>query len=212
MRTHSEQVVLVTGSSSGIGLATSALLARKGYLVYASMRNPDRSAELRSILEKAKLPIQIIRLDVRDESSVKEAVSQIEKESGRIDVLVNNAGYVLAGCVEDLDIDEVRDQFEPNFYGVIRACGMVLPIMRRQGTGVIVNMSSIGGKIAFPGIGAYSASKFALEGLSEAMRYELSQFGIRVVLIEPGFIKRTSARTWSWPRRPSLRYQSTQNS
>lgn len=189
MTTQSDQVALVTGCSSGIGLATSVFLTRKEYRVYATMRNLERAGELRSIVENEKLPIRILRLDVRDESSIKEAVSEIERESGRIDVLVNNAGYVLAGCVEDLTIGEVHDQFETNFYGVIRVCQTVLPIMRRQRNGVIVNISSIGGKIAFPGIGAYGASKFALEGLSETMRYELSRFGIRIVLIEPGFIK-----------------------
>jgi NAD(P)-dependent dehydrogenase (short-subunit alcohol dehydrogenase family) len=186
-----QKVAVVTGSSSGIGYATSLMLARKGFYTYASARNIDKSASLESIANTEKLPLKLIQLDVIDDSSVNEAVEKIVSEKGRIDVLVNNAGYALFGAFENLSLDEIKAQFETNFFGVIRVIQHVLPIMRNLqngGGGVIVNVSSVNGHVAFPVISAYVATKFALEGLSESIAYELEPFGIKVILIEPGAI------------------------
>ena len=185
-----QKVAIVTGSSSGIGYATSLMLARKGFYTYASVRNTNKSASLESIANAERLPLKLIQLDVTDDSSVKDAVEKIVLEKGRIDVLVNNAGYGLFGAFEDLSLDEIKAQFETNFFGVIRVTQHVLPIMRtpQNGGGVIVNVSSINGRIAFPVISAYVGTKFAIEGLSESIAYELEPFGIKVILIEPGAI------------------------
>ena len=185
-----QKVAIVTGSSSGIGYATSLMLARKGFYTYASVRNINKSASLESIANAERLPLKLIQLDVTDDSSVKDAVEKIVLEKGRIDVLVNNAGYGLFGAFEDLSLDEIKAQFETNFFGVIRVTQHVLPIMRtpQNGGGVIVNVSSINGRIAFPVISAYVGTKFAIEGLSESIAYELEPFGIKVILIEPGAI------------------------
>ena len=184
-----QKVAIVTGSSSGIGYATSLLLARKGFYTYASARNIDKSASLGSIANTERLPLKLIQLDVTDDSSIKAALEKIVLEKGRIDVLVNNAGYGLFGAFEDLTLDEIKAQFETNFFGVIRVTQHVLPTMRTQGGGgVIVNVSSINGRVAFPVISAYVSTKFATEGLSESIAYELGPFGIKVILIEPGAI------------------------
>jgi NAD(P)-dependent dehydrogenase (short-subunit alcohol dehydrogenase family) len=183
------KVALVTGSSSGIGFETSLLLARKGFYTYATMRNLNKSLKIKEIAEKENLPLEVLQLDVTDEKSVKDAVRQITDKNSRIDVLVNNAGYGVMGAVEDLSIDDFKSQFETNFFGVIRVTKEVIPIMRNQRNGNIINVSSVGGKIGLPINSAYISSKFALEGLSESMRYELQQFGIDVILIEPGVVK-----------------------
>jgi NAD(P)-dependent dehydrogenase (short-subunit alcohol dehydrogenase family) len=185
-----QKVAIVTGSSSGIGYVTSLMLARKGFYTYASARNIDKSASLELIANAERLPLKLIRLDVTDDSSVKEALEKIALEKGRIDVLVNNAGYALFGAFEDLSLDEIKAQFETNFFGGIRVTQHVLPIMRtpQNGGGVIVNVSSINRLIAFPMISAYVGTKFAIEGLSESIAYELEPFGIKVILIEPGAI------------------------
>jgi NAD(P)-dependent dehydrogenase (short-subunit alcohol dehydrogenase family) len=185
-----QKVAIVTGSSSGIGYATSLMLARKGFYTYASARNIDKSANLQLIADAERLPLKLIKLDVTDDSSVNDAVEKIVSEKGRINVLVNNAGYALFGAFEDLSIDEMKAQFETNFFGVVRVTQHVLPIMRTKynGNGVIVNVSSVNGHVAFPVISAYVATKFALEGLSESIAYELEPFGIKVILIEPGAI------------------------
>ena len=184
-----EKVAVVTGSSSGIGFETSLLLARKGFYTYATMRNLNKSQQINDVAEKENLPLKVLQLDVTDDKSVKVAINQIRDESSRIDVLVNNAGYDVMGAVEDLSIDEFKSQFETNFFGVIRVTKEVIPIMRNQGSGNIINVSSVGGRIGIPLNTAYISSKFALEGLSESMRYELDQFGIDVILIEPGVVK-----------------------
>jgi len=187
---HGEKnVALVTGSSSGIGFETAILLARNGFHTYASMRNLEKSKDITQITSKEKLPLQVVQLDVDDEMSVKEAIDKIESEQGKINVLVNNAGYVLLGPVEQLSIKEFKEQFETNFFGVVRVIQAVLPTMRRQRGGTIVNISSSAGRIGLPFNSAYVSSKFALEGLTESISYELEQFGIKVVLIEPGFIR-----------------------
>jgi short-subunit dehydrogenase len=184
-----EKVAVVTGSSSGIGFETSLLLSRNGIYTYATMRNLSKSKKLNDIVEKENLPLKVLQLDVTDDKSVKDSISQIKDESSRIDVLVNNAGYDVMGAVEDISIDEFKSQFETNLFGVIRVTKEVLPIMRNQRAGNIINISSVGGRIGIPLNSAYISSKFALEGLSESMRYELEQFGIDVILIEPGVVK-----------------------
>ena len=182
-------VAVVTGSSSGIGLATSLALARNGYLTYATMRNLAKRDSVQSTAEKQHLSIRTVQLDVTDENSVKNAIQSILSESGRIDLLVNNAGYGLTGALEDIRIDEIRALYETNLFGVIRVTQAVLPTMRKQGSGRIINISSGAGRIGYPGGSAYVSSKFALEGLTESMAYEIEQFGIRTVLVEPGFVR-----------------------
>lgn len=184
-----QKIAIVTGSSSGIGLDTSVILAQNGFLTYATMRNLDKSSIVKAAAEKEKLPIKIVKLDVTDDQSVKDAIRTVVSENGRIDVLVNNAGYGLVGAFEDLSIDEIKNQYETNVFGLMRVTQSVLPIMRNQKSGIIVNVSSGAGLFGYPGGSAYVSTKFAIEGLSESISYELGQFGIKVVLIEPGFIK-----------------------
>ncbi len=182
-------VAVVTGSSGGIGLATSLALARSGYLTYATMRNLAKRNSIQSLAEKQHLPIRMVQLDVTDENSVKNAIQSILSESEGIDLLVNNAGYGLTGAFEDIGIDEIKALYETNLFGVIRVTQEVLPIMRKQGSGRIINISSGAGRIGYPGGSAYVSSKFALEGLTESMAYEIEQFGIKAVLVEPGFVR-----------------------
>jgi len=184
-----EKVALVTGSSSGIGFETALALARENYFTYASMRNTDKAGKIQEIAKNENLNLEVIELDVDKEESIKSAVKKIQEQKGRIDVLVNNAGYGLFGCVEDITIDDLKAQFETNFFGIVRLIQEISPIMRKMGSGIIVNVSSVAGRIGFPGTPAYISSKFALEGLSECMRYELSPFGIKTIIIEPGVIK-----------------------
>jgi NAD(P)-dependent dehydrogenase (short-subunit alcohol dehydrogenase family) len=153
------------------------------------MRNVGKSNKIIESKQKEKLPLEVFKLDVADDKSVKEAIEKIANEQETIDVLVNNAGYGLLGPLEELSIEEFKEQFEANVFGVIRVTQSVLPIMRKQRHGTIVNISSIAGRIGFPLTPAYVSSKFALEGLSESMAYELEQFGIKVILVEPGVIK-----------------------
>ena len=185
----SKEVAVVTGSSSGIGHETALTLARNGYTTYATMRNTSKAAEIQSIASKENLPIIVKQLDVTKDESVRNAIQQIASEAGRIDVVVNNAGYGLTGAFEDLSIEEIKAQYETNFFGVIRVTQAILPIMRKQRSGKIINISSGAGRLGYPGGSAYVSTKFALEGLSESMSYELEPFGIRVVLVEPGVIR-----------------------
>ncbi|MFL6320362.1 MAG: SDR family oxidoreductase [Nitrososphaeraceae archaeon] len=196
-----KNIALVTGSSSGIGFETALLLARNGYHTYASMRNLEKSKNIAEIANREKLPLQVVQLDVTDDRSIKEAIGKVESEQGSIDVLVNNAGYVLLGPVEQLSIEEFKEQFETNFFGVIRIIKAVLPTMRRQRGGRIVNISSSAGRIGLPLNSAYVSSKFALEGLSESITYEVEQFGIRVVIIEPGFIRTNLINSGTLPKK-----------
>ena len=184
-----DKVALVTGSSSGIGFETSLMLARAGFNTYASMRNLEKSKNITEIAKKEKLPLQVVQLDVNNDGSVKDALVKILKADQRIDVLINNAGYGLFGSVEDTSIEEIKAQFETNFFGVVRVTQQVLPLMRRQNSGTIVNVSSVGGRIGLPALSAYHSTKFAVEGLSESIAFELEPFGIRVVIIEPGVIR-----------------------
>jgi NAD(P)-dependent dehydrogenase (short-subunit alcohol dehydrogenase family) len=186
---RNKKVAVVTGSSSGIGFETSLLLAKNGFFTYATMRNLNKSQGIIDLKHKEKLPLEVLQLDVTDDKSVKEAIGKIANERETIDVLVNNAGYALVGPLEELFIQEFKEQFETNVFGVIRVLQEVLPIMRKRRHGTIVNIGSVAGKIGFPLTSAYVSSKFALEGLSESMAYEVEQFGLKVVLIEPGVIK-----------------------
>ena len=184
-----EKVALVTGSSSGIGYETSLSLAREGYFTYATMRDLKKANAVKKIAEDENLPLKVIELDVDNEKSAEDAIKSIIDEKQRIDVLVNNAGWGIWGTAEDVSIEEFREQFETNFFSVVRMIQKVAPVMRKQGTGDIVNISSIAGRIGFPVSTAYISSKFALEGLSESIRFELGQFGVNVIIIEPGVIK-----------------------
>jgi NAD(P)-dependent dehydrogenase (short-subunit alcohol dehydrogenase family) len=182
-------VAVVTGSSSGIGFEIALMLARNGFQTYATMRNLAKSENIKSIASKENLPIYIEQLDVTDNKSVTNAIQAIVSKADRIDVLVNNAGYALTGAFEDLAIEEIKTQYETNLFGLIRTTQAVLPIMRKQKSGTIVNISSGAGRFGYPGGSAYVSTKFAVEGLSESMTYELEPFGIKVILIEPGVIK-----------------------
>ena len=189
-RINSNKIVAaVTGSSSGIGLETALLLARSGFQTYATMRNLKKSQNITEIANAENLSLTVIQLDVNDDRSVKDAIRQIVAESKRIDVLVSNAGYGLFSPIEDVTLGQIKEQFETNFFGVVRVTREVLPIMRKQREGTIVNVSSGAGRVGIPILSAYAATKFALEGLSESMRYELNEFGINIILIEPGVIK-----------------------
>jgi NADP-dependent 3-hydroxy acid dehydrogenase YdfG len=174
--------VLITGCSSGIGEETARRFAGNGWTVYATARRPEQLAEL----ERAGC--RTLALDVTDEDSMRAAVAAVEAEEGAVGALVNNAGYSLSGAVETLPMDDIRRQFETNVFGLVRMCQLVLPGMRRAGHGRIVNVSSMGGKIVFPGGGAYHATKHAVEAFSDALRFEVAGFGVRVAVIEPGLI------------------------
>jgi NAD(P)-dependent dehydrogenase (short-subunit alcohol dehydrogenase family) len=186
---YSNKVAVVTGSSTGIGFETALLLARSGFHTYATMRDLKKSKNISEIANTDNLPLKVLQLDVTDDNSVKGAIGGIIGESNRIDLLVNNAGYGLFSPLEDVTLDQVREQFETNFFGAIRVMHEVMPTMRRQRNGTIVNVSSLVGRVGLPLSSAYVATKFALEGLSESARYELNEFGINIILIEPGVIK-----------------------
>ncbi|HEY2654686.1 MAG TPA: oxidoreductase [Solirubrobacteraceae bacterium] len=181
--------VLITGCSSGIGRATAVRLAADGHRVYATARRLDAIADL------AACGCHTLALDVTDDESMRRAVAAVEDAEGAVGVLVNNAGYSQSGAVETLDLDDVRRQFETNVFGLIRMCQLVLPGMRRQRSGRIINLSSMGGKLTFPGGGAYHATKHAVEAISDALRFEVKGFGVDVVVIEPGLIKTQFAET-----------------
>ena len=184
-----EKVAVVTGASSGIGFETALALAREGYHTYATMRDTTKSDKIKELGQKDGLKISVLELDVDNDDSVKVAIKKILDEKQRIDVLVNNAGWGLWGCVEDVSVDEFKTQFETNFFSVIRLIQEVGPTMRKQGSGKIINISSVAGRIGFPASPAYISSKFALEGLSESLRLEMAPFGVDVIIIEPGVIK-----------------------
>ena len=186
----SQKVAIVTGSSTGIGYETSLALARDGFLTYATMRNVNKAKNIKSVGTEESLPLHVKQLDVTDDISVKNAVQAISSETGgRVDALINNAGYGLNGAFEDLSMDEIKAQYETNFFGLIRVTQALLPTMRRQKSGTIVNISSGAGRFGFPSGSAYVSTKFAIEGLSESMSYELEPFGIKVVIVEPGVIR-----------------------
>ena len=184
-----KQTVLITGSSRGIGRATAELLAGKGYRVLATMRNPDSGRELAEGAKAKGWDLSVLPLDVRDDASVRAAVAR----AGEIDILVNNAGFEVWGALEEMAVADLADQFETNVYGPFRLINAILPDMRRRGRGVIVNVSSVAGRVAAPLNGLYAASKYALEALSESLHYEVSHFGVRVHIVEPGGVETTFA-------------------
>jgi NAD(P)-dependent dehydrogenase (short-subunit alcohol dehydrogenase family) len=212
------EVAVVTGSSSGIGFETSLALARNGFHTYATMRKLDGggSNQITDIAKNENLPLDFVQLDVNDDRSVLDAINKILREKDRIDVVVNNAGYDLMGALEEASMDEIKAQFETNFFGAVRVMQSVIPMMREQREGIIVNITSLGGRISFPLNSPYHATKFALEGLSESIQYELEPFGIKIIVIEPGgvgsnFLKnlKMSTKTSDPLNSP---YRSTQNS
>lgn len=189
MQQTPSRAVLVTGCSSGIGAATARRLAEDGWTVYATARRPETIEPLR------QAGCRTLALDVDSEESMRAAVDAVEAEHGAVGVLVNNAGYSQSGALETLPIERVRRQFETNVFGPLRLAQMVLPGMRRQGWGKIVNVGSMGGRFTLPGGGAYHATKHALESLSDALRFEVRGFGVDVVLVQPGLIRTGFAST-----------------
>jgi len=179
---------LVTGSSTGIGLATAIALGRAGFQVYGTMRNPARAPELASVAAKEKLPIKVLAMDVDSDASVPSTVADVLAVSGRIDVLVNNAGIAAFGSTEELPLAEFRRVMETNYFGALRCIQAVLPGMREQRSGHIINVSSLGGRTCLPAYAPYGASKFALECLSESLAAEVKALGIRVSILEPGAV------------------------
>ena len=181
------QVVLITGASSGIGKKSALLLAERGYIVYAGTRTPEK-------FDNSVENLHVIQLDITDSKSIQTAVKKIHKEQGRIDVLVNNAGYGLVSTVEDVTEEEMFNQFNVNVFGVFRVCKEVIPLMRENNSGVIINISSFLGKIGLPLLTFYNSSKYAVEGITDSLRYELRDFNIRVHSIMPGFFSTNFAK------------------
>ena len=187
------KIILITGCSSGFGMISAARLSSLGNTVYASMRDVSKSDDLKLELERRDTSCHIIELDVCDDVSIKNTINMISEQEGKLDILINNAGYGIGGFFEDLSEQEIRDQFETNFFGVQKVTRNVLPLMRKTAmksnhlfSTKIINVSSAQGRSALPGLGAYGASKFALEGFSESLFFELQPFGIEVVILEPG--------------------------
>jgi len=187
--TDVSKAILITGCSTGIGHATALRLARAGHTVYATARRVDSIADLRAAGART------LALDVTDEESMAAAVQHVVDEQGAVGVLINNAGYSQSGAMESLSMDDLRRQFETNVFGLVRMCQLVLPAMRQQHWGRIVNISSMGANFTFPGGGAYHASKYAVEAISDAMRFEVKGFGVDVVVIQPGLIRTEFAAT-----------------
>lgn len=184
----SQKVVLLTGATDGLGKAAAILLAEHGYRVFGAGRSATKRAELDALAREKKLPLESLEMDVCNDESVRRAVESVYAKAGEIDVLINNAGTSYVACVEDMHMEDWRRQFEINFFGVLRVTQMVMPRMRERRRGRILMMSSASGLVTPPTQGAYSASKHALEGLSNALRHELYPFGVETVLIEPGYI------------------------
>jgi NAD(P)-dependent dehydrogenase (short-subunit alcohol dehydrogenase family) len=187
------KIVLITGCSSGFGMISAARLSSLGYTVYASMRDLSKNNDLRVELDQRDTNCHMIELDVRDDTSIQKTINTIADQEGKLDILINNAGYGIGGFFEDLSEKEIRDQFETNFFGVQKVTRIALPLMRKTAkdsmdtfSTKIINVSSAQGRSALPGLGAYGSSKFALEGFSEGLYFELHPFGIEVVLLEPG--------------------------
>jgi NAD(P)-dependent dehydrogenase (short-subunit alcohol dehydrogenase family) len=188
---NSKQVIFITGSSTGFGRLFADTLARKGHTVFATMRDPGgrnakNASEIRSLAEKESLPIHVLELDVTDDASVERAVDAAIAKAGRVDVAINNAGYYVSGLAEAVTTEQGRRLMDTNFFGAVRINRAVLPHMRRQRSGVLMHISSGGGRIVVPSGGLYCASKFALEALAEAYSYELAAQGIESVIVEPG--------------------------
>ncbi len=197
--------VLITGTSSGIGLATALELGRSGHQVFAAMRNPARAPQLGEQVSREGLPVSIVTMDVDSDRSVADCFAGIYGQGVHIDVLVNNAGIERHGSVEELPMEDFRSTMETNYYGAIRCIQQVLPRMRESRSGCIINVSSVAGKIACSPLSAYTASKFALEALSEALAGEMKPFGVRVAIVEPGIIETTMAHAIT--AAPASRYR-----
>jgi NAD(P)-dependent dehydrogenase (short-subunit alcohol dehydrogenase family) len=188
---NSKQVILITGASTGFGRLFSDTLARSGHTVFSTMRDPQgrnakNASEIRALAEKDSLPIYILELDVTDDASVERAVDAAIAKAGHLDVVINNAGYVVSGLAETVTTEQAQRLMDTNFLGPVRVNRAVLPHMRRQGRGVLMHISSAAGRLVAPSMGFYSASKFALEALAEAYKYELAAQGIESVIVEPG--------------------------
>ena len=181
-------VALITGTSTGIGLATALHFGRQGHDVWAAVRQPAAATDLRAAIDAERLPVRIVALDVDDPGSVQRGVAEVLDKSGRVDILVNNAGIGGGGPIEDVPVDWVKTLFETNYFGVLRVTQAVLPGMRERRAGAIVNVSSVAGRLAIAGHGHYSAVKHALEAMSEALAQEVQRFGIRVAIVEPGVV------------------------
>lgn len=181
-------VILVTGASTGIGQATALYLASKGHRVFAGVRNPDTATELKARIAEDELSLDVVQLDITDQDSVDSAVAGVMAETGRIDALVNNAGIGGGRAVEETPLEEVREVFETNYFGSVRMLLAITPIMREQRAGRIVTVGSLAGRMVFGCHGHYSATKWALEGLSEALAFEMAEFNVRVSVIEPGSV------------------------
>ncbi len=183
-----QNIALVTGSSTGIGFETSLLLARNGFYTYATMRDTRKSDNIEKIAKNENLPLKVLLMDVDNDDSVKNAIYKILDEKKKIDILINNAGYGLFGALEEISMDEAKKQFETNLFGAMRTIKEILPTMRKQKNGIIINVTSLAGVVGIPAECIYVSTKFALEGLSESISYELQPFGIKVIIIEPGVI------------------------
>jgi NAD(P)-dependent dehydrogenase (short-subunit alcohol dehydrogenase family) len=204
-----ENTAVVTGSSTGIGFETSLLLARSGFYTYATMRDTNKRQIIEKIANKENLPLEVLCMNVDNCQSVKKTIQKILDKSKQIDILVNNAGYGLFGALEDISIGAIKKQFETNLFGAVRTIKEILPIMRKQRNGIIINVSSISGIVGFPAQSVYVSTKFALEGLSEAISYELEQYGIKVILIEPGVINTNFAPNIKLPNPINNKSQQT---
>jgi NAD(P)-dependent dehydrogenase (short-subunit alcohol dehydrogenase family) len=186
--------VLITGTSTGIGFATALTLSRAGHVVYAAMRNPSKAPLLGDIAAKEKLPIKVVVMDVDSDASVKEAIAGINKNAGQIDVLINNAGVERNGSIEELPLSDFRLVMETNYFGPLRCIQAVVPQMRKRKSGHIINISSVAGHIANSPMAPYTASKFALEALSEVLAQEMKTFNVHVAIVEPGIIETPMAK------------------
>jgi NAD(P)-dependent dehydrogenase (short-subunit alcohol dehydrogenase family) len=195
-----QSIAVVTGSSTGIGFETSLLLARNGFYTYATMRDRLKTDKIEKIANKENLPLEVLSMDVDNDDSVRNAIHKIIDEKKKIDILVNNAGYGLFGALEDISIEEIKKQFETNLFGAIRTIKEVLPTMREQKNGIIINISSIAGVVGIPAECIYVSTKFALEGLTESISYELQPYGIKVVIIEPGVINTNFVPNIKFPK------------
>jgi NAD(P)-dependent dehydrogenase (short-subunit alcohol dehydrogenase family) len=195
-----QSIAVVTGSSTGIGFETSLLLARNGFYTYATMRDRLKTDKIEKIANKENLPLEVLSMDVDNDYSVRNAIHKIIDEKKKIDILVNNAGYGLFGALEDISIEEIKNQFETNLFGAIRTIKEVLPTMREQKNGIIINVSSIAGVVGIPAECIYVSTKFALEGLTESISYELQPYGIKVVIIEPGVINTNFVPNIKFPK------------
>ena len=204
-----QNIAVVTGTSTGIGFETSLLLARNGFYTYATMRDTLKSDKIEKIANKENLPLEVLSMDVDNDDSVRNAIEKIIDEKQKIDILVNNAGYGLFGALEDISIEEIKKQFETNLFGAIRTIKEVLPTMREQKNGIIVNVTSIAGVVGIPAECIYVSTKFALEGLSESISYELQSYGIKVILIEPGVINTNFVPNIKFPNKTNDKSQQT---